>query len=66
LTPEVLFGRVIYEDIDLGKLVHSLLDNFSTKLFLANVAFDQETFAPVFFYQALVSLASFFFFEVND
>ncbi len=62
----MLLGSVIDHDIDLAELVHRLLDSFSTKLLIADIARDQQTFAPVFFHQALGLTRVLVFFEIGD
>src|ERR1041384_7573387 len=61
----MLFGCVVDNDIQLAELLYSLGDSFSTKLFLTEVAFNQQAFAALFFDQTLGFVRILLFFEVN-
>src|SRR6266403_4539515 len=62
----MLFGRVVYQDVDLAELLHGLLDSFSTELFLADITCDQQTFAPVFFHQTPGFIRVLVLFEIDN
>ena len=62
----MLFGRVVYNDIDSAKFLYGSGNSFSAKFFLADIAFDQEAFTPVFFHQTLGFIRIPLFFKVND
>src|SRR6267142_926833 len=62
----VLFGRIVYKDVQPAERLYSLSDSFSTKLFLADVTFNQKAFTSVFSHQTpgFVSIRPFL--EIND
>src|SRR5438067_1708927 len=62
----MLFGSIVHNDIQLIELINSLLDGLSAKLFLADVAFDQQAFPAVLFHQILGFIRIFPLFQVND
>src|SRR5436190_4860279 len=61
----MLFGRVVYQDVDPGELLDGFRDGLSTELFLADVACNQHAFAAVFFHQAFCFVRILFFFEID-
>jgi hypothetical protein len=62
----VLFGCIVYNDIDSAKFLCGLRNSFSTKFFPADIAFDQKAFAPVFFHHTPGFSRILLFFQVND
>jgi hypothetical protein len=62
----MLFGSVVDENIQFAELLCCLGDSLSTKLFLTDVALNQEAFTSVLFYQILGFSRILLFFEVND
>ena len=62
----VLFGRVVYNDIESAKFLYRLRDSFLAKFFLAHIAFNEKAFTPVFLHQTLGFIRILLFFEVND
>ena len=62
----VLFGRVIYDDIDSSKFLHRLRNSFSAELLLTDITFNQEAFTFVFLHQTLGFIRIFSFFKVDD
>ena len=63
---QVLFGGIVDKNIHLSELFYRLRDSLSAKLFLADIAFDQQAFAPVFFHQTLGFSRIPLFFQVNN
>jgi hypothetical protein len=61
----MLFGGIVDENI-LAELLCCLGDSFSTKLFLTDVALNQEAFTSVLFHQTLGFSRILPFLEVND
>src|SRR5438874_12253980 len=62
----MLFGGVIHQNVDFAELLLRLIDSFSTELFLADIACDQQTFAALFLYQAPGLLCVLVLFEVHN
>ena len=62
----MLFGSVVDENIQFAELLCCLGDSLSTKLFLTDVALNQEAFAPVLFHQTLSFSRILAFLEIND
>src|SRR5436190_23733464 len=54
----VLFGCIVDKNMQFSELFYRLRNSFLTEFFLADIAFDQQAFAPMFFHQTLVSDAS--------
>src|SRR6266480_2822043 len=62
----MLFGRVIYQDVDFAELLLRLLDSFSTELFLADIPRDQQTFTALLLYQAPGLVCVLVLFEIDN
>src|SRR5207249_9796518 len=62
----MLFGGVIHQDVDFAELLLRLLDSFSTKLFLADIPRDQQTFTALLLYQAFGLVCVLALFEIDN
>src|SRR6266480_7256800 len=62
----MLFGGVVDQNVELAELFNGSLDSFSTELFLADIACDQQTFAALFLYQAPGLLCVLVLFEIDN
>jgi hypothetical protein len=62
----MLFGGVVYEDIDLPKFLHRPFYRRLTNFFSPDIAGNQQTFATHIFHQLFGFLRVFVFFQIND